>query len=536
MKKTGSARVPKVFKTKDGFTLGRWVSTQRITKDSLSVERRSLLESCKGWTWDLLTDQWNEAFEHLHEYVNKNRSARMTQDFTTKNGFTLGTWVSTQRTTKDSLSVERRSLLESLKGWSWNLFADKWNDGFEQLKHYVKTTGSASGSTSFKTNEGLGLGNWVSRQRKYKNSLSTERRKLLESCKGWSWDPLTDQWNEGFEQLKQYVKTTGSVRVPATFKTNDGFALGCWVSNQRAKKDSLSAECRKLLETSCKDWSWDVLTEQWNEAFEHLQEYVNNNGSARVPTTFTTKDGFNLGQWVSTQRITKDSLSVERRSLLESCKGWTWDLLTDQWNEAFEHLQEYVNNNGSARVSRDAKIQNGFNLGTWIGRQRNTKDSLSVERRSLLESCKGWTWDPLTDQWNEAFEHLQEYVNNNGSARVPKVFKTKDGFALGNWVGRQRDTKDSLSVERRSLLESCKGWSWDSLTDQWNAGFVSLQEFVRKTGSARVPQRFKTQDGFGIGQWVATQRKTKDSLSAQRRSLLESCKGWTWDASNKPTK
>ena len=159
--------------------------------------------------------------------------------------------------------------------------------------------------------------------------------------------------------------------------------------------------------------------------------------------------------------------------------------------------------------------------------------SLSAERRNLLESsCKDWTWDPFTDRWTEGFEYLQDYVKKNGSARVPKRFKTKGGFCLGIWVSGQRKNKDSLSAERRNLLESsCKDWTWNLFDDQWTEGFEYLQEYVKKNGSARVPRRFKAKDGFALGQWVSTQRRYKDSLSAENRNLLESSsKDWAWDA------
>jgi hypothetical protein len=45
-----------------------------------------------------------------------------------------------------------------------------------------------------------------------------------------------------------------------------------------------------------------------------------------------------------------------------------------------------------------------------------------------------------------------------------------------------------------------------------------------------VPQRFKTNDGFPLGQWVATQRKMRDKQSAERKRLLGSLDGWAWDA------
>jgi len=435
---------------------------------------------------------------------------------------------------KDSLSVQGRNLLESSCEYlTLDLLDDQWTEGYEQLKQYVKKNGSTRVPRHFKAEDGFPLGNWVRHQRRNKDSLSAERRNLLESsCKDWSWDPFTDKWNKGFEQLQEYVKQNGSARVPNLFKTKDGFNLGQWVGHQRQNKDSLSSERRKLLESSCKDWSWDPFTDKWNKGFEQLQEYVKQNGSARVPNLFKTKDGFRLGKWVGNQRRNKDSLSAEQRSLLESsCKDWTWDLLDDQWDEGFQRLKQYVNENGSARVPQRFKTKDGFCLGTWVGTQRKNKDSLSAERRKLLESsCKDWSWDPFTDKWNKGFEQLKQYVNENGSARVPATFKTKDGFPLGQWVGVQRRNKDSLSTERRNLLESsCKDWSWDPFTDKWNKGFEQLKQYVKQNGSARVPNLFKTKEGFNLGSWVSTQRKNKDSLSAERRKLLESsCKDWSW--------
>jgi len=528
VKQTGSARVESTFRTKDGFRLGNWVSVQRKNKDLLSVERRNLLESsCKDWSWDLLTDQWNEAFASLQEFVKETGLARVPAAFKTKEGFALGQWVGVQRRNKDSLSAERFRLLESCKDWSWDPLIDQWNERFAQLQDYVKKNGSARGLGKFKTKDGFCLGTWVCNQKTNKDSLSVENRQLLESLNGWSWDLLTDQWNENFEQLQAFARKTGSAHVPRTFKTKDGLKLGNWVKEQRKKKPRLSVECRTLLD-SLNGWSWDPLTDQWNEGFEHLQEFVKKTGSAKVGRHFTTKEGFKLGLWVSNQR---KPLPAKRINLLESCKGWSWDPTTDQWNAGFEHLQEFVKKTGSARPMANLKTKDSYKLGSWVSEQRKHKSRLSIERIKLLESLKDWSWDLLTDQWNERFARLQDFVKKTGSAKVGRHIKTKDGFNLGGWVGTQRYTKDSLSTERRKLLESLNGWSWDPLTDQWNEGFAQLQNYVKKNGSTRGLSNFKTRDGFALGMWVSTQRYTKDSLSTERRKLLEStCKDWTWDA------
>ena len=526
-KKTGAASPPAGFRT-DGFALGTWVSRQRRNKDTINPERIALLEKLKGWSWDPNTDKWTEGFELLKEYTAINGAATLKAKFKTKNGFSLGNWVMTQRTNRDSLSIDKIQLLESLNYWSWDALMDKWTNGFEILKAYTKENGHARPSYDFKTKEGIPLGTWVSTQRKNKDSLSTERIKLLESLKGWSWVALTDRWTEAFEKLKTYTVKTGAARPTTEYNSKDGFALGSWVGTQRSNKASLSTERMKLLE-SLKGWSWDPNTDKWTEGFEILKAYATDNGCVNCPKRYHI-NGFALGSWVGTQRTNKDSLTPERKGLLESLNGWSWDPIADQWHEGFAFAQSYAEKAGSANPTSTYKTNDGFPIGSWVSRQRNNKDTLTPERIALLETLKGWSWDPLTDQWNDGFERLKAYTKENGHARPSKGFKAQDGFPLGQWAGRQRTIKNSLTPDRIALLQSMKGWSWDAFTDKWNDGFERLKAYATKNDHARPPQGFKTLDGYKLGSWVSVQRKNKDKLPKERKRLLESLPGWKWSA------
>ena len=53
---------------------------------------------------------------------------------------------------------------------------------------------------------------------------------------------------------------------------------------------------------------WDVLSEQWEEGFQHLQAYVNEHGHCRVLATHICADGYRLGQWVKVQRRRQDKM------------------------------------------------------------------------------------------------------------------------------------------------------------------------------------------------------------------------------------
>jgi acyl-CoA-binding protein len=263
--------------------------------------------------------------------------------------------------------------------------------------------------------------------------------------------------------------------------------------------------------------------------------YVAQNGDARPLQRYKTVDGFKLGGWISIQRQTRESLSPDRIALLESLKGWSWDPFVDQWNDGYQALKEYVAETGNARPPNSFRTSDGFALGGWLSRQRQSRESLSQDRIALLESLKGWSWDPFVDQWNEGYQALAKYVAQNGDARPTAKFKTKDGFKLGTWVSIQRQKRELLSQDRISRLESLKDWSWDPHTDQWNDGYQALKEYVAESGHARPPNSFRTSDGFALGGWLSRQLQTRELMSQDRIALLESLKGWSWGSKLKQT-
>ena len=96
-----------------------------------------------------------------------------------------------------------------------------------------------------------------SHQRKNKDALSPERKERLEALKGWVWDILEYQWEEGFKNLKAYADEHGHCRVSKRYKTPDGYNLGKWVVRQRGKKDTMSPERRERLK-GLKGWVWSA--------------------------------------------------------------------------------------------------------------------------------------------------------------------------------------------------------------------------------------------------------------------------------------
>lgn len=141
-----------------------------------------------------------------------------------------------------------------------------------------------------------------------------------------------------------------------------------------------------------------LITEQWEQNFNQLLNYVEHHGHARVPQYYTV-DGLRLGMWVVAQRnrYARGTLEDNRVRQLEALPGWTWGPRADQWEEGFRRLAEYVKHNGDARVSQ-GEIVDGFKLGAWAKRQRYDKDSLDTDRARRLEALPGWRWSASGDR------------------------------------------------------------------------------------------------------------------------------------------
>ena len=535
----GDACPPITFTVSD-HRLGAWVAKQRshCNKGRLPKERRQQLEQLPGWSWNPRDDLWEEGFAALEDYVERHGTARVPKD-SYVNGVQLGAWVSSQRGEykKGQLNAERSSRLEALPGWTWNTRKDRWPYWYELLKKFVAEHGHTRLS-AVQTYEGLRLGQWVAQQRHHwnKGTLTPDRILLLEEFPDWIWDALSEQWEDGYRHLQKYSKQHGDALVSQSYRCDDGYKLGQWVTVVRSdyRSGNLSAEREARLQ-SLPGWSWTPRDTRWDFWFGVLEEYVRRNGTARVVRRLNGPENeLKLAHWVQTQRSwhARGGLRPDRAARLDALPGWVWEANEAAWEEGFAHMQKYATKHGNCIVPHSLK-QDGYGLGSWVNNQRTNygKGNLKPEYVKRLESLPGWVWDVNEVKWNEGFRQLVDYMEHHQGTTPPPRYRYDD-YPLGSWVGTQRAVHKAgtLSAERVRRLEALPGWSWDPNADKWDRTYALLKEYAKAHGNIRVPSSYEV-EGIKLRWWIGFQRTNyaEGKLSADRQRQLEALAEWSWN-------
>lgn len=226
--------------------------------------------------------------------------------------------------------------------------------------------------------------------------------------------PNDEQWNTNFQLLEAYVKEHQA------YPSTDSGSLGDWLSNQRRaykrrayNNETLSKERIDSLESLSKwsPWSWDPLTDKWNENFQLLQAYLEGpeNEYNEYPSTNTPD-----GKWLSKQRSLfspaepkpvnnsqKNNLSDEeitrRKNLLKELPNWdSWFLGTgylseDEWLECMEAFLKTIEYSRPPNVLSESPVLYGKKkktekeLGVYV---KNKKRSPSLYKDFLHENNK----------------------------------------------------------------------------------------------------------------------------------------------------
>jgi hypothetical protein len=255
----------------------------------------------------------------------------------------------------------------------------------------------------------------------------------------------------------KYEKRERHCRVPEGH-IEDGLKLNSWVQSQRVKKDNLSKYQLNALNKL--NFIWNTHEENWVNGIRALAMFTAREGHANVLNSHN-EGKFRLGNWLSTQRqkYAKCKLTDAQISALEHC-GVTWNKEGFKWQENIEAFKRFKDREGHTLVPA-SHVENGLKIGFWVMnlRQKKKKELLEINKISELEKLN-FVWDPHREQWNHVFDKLKAFKNREGHCRVVSNHK-EDGFSLGQWVFKQRKTKDSLPPDFVERLDAL-GFVWDA--------------------------------------------------------------------------
>ncbi|XGZ09555.1 Helicase associated domain protein [Peribacillus sp. RS7] len=493
--------------------LAQWMTRQRTLqkKGDLSADKIAALDKL-GFPWDALEEKWNSKYQKLYAYQLEYGNCIVPPTYDKE----LNDWVKKQRKAFHSgmLDEDKKEKLDQLN-FSWSPLEETWNANYISLSEYKKVHGDCNVPARYKENPQLST--WVSDQRKsYKReTLPQEKIEKLEAL-GFVWGVSNNGWNEKFKQLKEFHEINGHTMIPGN---NPKYkSLSAWAKNQRKKHSENKLSEHQLEQLNQLDFVWSVFEERWNDNCESLKKYQQI--MIETPIVMGYEENKELSRWVSIQRgfYHKDELENDRKEKLENI-GFFWSKEDEDWTYQYCFLKLYKEEKG------DCLVPIGFenkDLAYWVSVQRKHFKSgkLEPDKISKLNEL-GFSWHPKMDSWDEKYQMLMEYKNQNGDCLVNKHHPE-----LGAWAIKQRTLYKNgrMKDEKVNKLNEL-GFVWDVVEHVWNERYQELVEYKKEHGDCKVIKRYPV-----LGPWVQSQRKAYNEgrMDKEKIKKLENI-GFTWN-------
>ena len=546
----GNLEVPRRYKTKDGYSLGNWIFTQRKVYSGeqfgiLGEERIRKLDSI-GMVWDSMRElSWHRYYSEAQKYFSNHGDLNTNVNDVTESGIHLGQWICRLRGYRKSgiqrgyLTQERIEALDKL-GMIWDVPDYLWEKNYAACQEYYQTNGNLDIPDRYCSPDGLRIGTWIRKLRKLRQgknvgaAITAEQIKRLDSI-GMVWDNKHDRsWQRGINEARRYFKENGNLDVPATYASPSGFRLGSWIANQRVKgKEKQSAKRQKLLDEMGMIWQ---KSDSWEVRYELVKKYYKEHGSLNMPGNYQS-DGVWLAKWLNEQRQIYignrpgRSLSEDQIQRLEAI-GMNWGNRTHQardkaWNEQYAEARRFYEEHSDLKVPVEYRTESGRRLGTWILRQRKYRkeNKLSNEQIRLLDAI-GMEWE-LNDSWEIGFAHAKQYFEDNKALSVPTSYVCADGYRLGGWISNQRNNHNNpagyhrLTDEQAHRLEAI-GMIWNLSEKRWREAYQHAKNYMEILGGKCWTTNYISPDGYRTGSWMRSQVRTyeRGGVSEDHRRLL----------------
>ena len=351
-------------------------------------------------------------------------------------------------------------------------------------------------------------------------------------------DALTATWDMYYASAKQYYKENGNLEVPARYITEEGYALGSWLNNQKAiRKGTIVG---KLTEDQIQKLDsigmiWDSLDYFWEQNFRLAKEYYLTYGNLDIPTNYKSTDGKHLGNWILRQRqLNKsNSLTEEQVNKLDSI-GMDWmDRVDRIWENGFIEAKNYSEEYGNLSVPKNYRSNTDFPLGIWIQRQRSLyKNNKISENRIKRLTDVGMNWNP--DNWESRFNLAKQYYEEHGNINISQK-EVIQGVWLGKWIVSQKKAmqEGKLTNEQIEMLKTLPMEEVGRKDNRWWSMYEEAKKYYLKFGNLNIPMGYLTSSGKKLSDWIIRQRRNYKlgKMTSEHKEKLDEI-GFIWDLSN----
>lgn len=351
-------------------------------------------------------------------------------------------------------------------------------------------------------------------------------------------DALTATWDMYYASAKQYYKENGNLEVPARYITEEGYALGSWLNNQKAiRKGTIVG---KLTEDQIQKLDsigmiWDSLDYFWEQNFKSAKEYYLTYGNLDIPTNYKSKDGKHLGNWILRQRqlYKSNSLTDEQVKKLDSI-GMDWmDRVDRVWENGFMEAKNYSEEYGNLSVPKNYRSNTDFPLGIWIQRQRSLykNNKISEDRIKRLTDV-GMNWNP--DNWEARFNLVKQYYEEHGNINISQK-EVIQGVWLGKWIVSQKKAMEEgkLTHEQIEMLKTLPMEEVGRKDNRWWSMYEEAKKYYLKFGHLNIPMDYLTSNGKKLSDWIIRQRRNYKlgKMPSEHKEKLDEI-GFIWDLGN----
>ena len=184
----GNLIVTKNYVTPNGIKLGYWIAHLRSNRKrgKLTDDQICRLNQI-GMAWDADEERWRIGYEAALQYSREHGNLNVPSSYETKDGYRLGLWINLKRRQykKGSLTEEQIRNLERI-GMHWEVFAEHWQEMYNEAKAYYETNGNLKVPRNCQTANGYNLNLWLGRMKWERDTLSDGQITAL-SAIGMKW-------------------------------------------------------------------------------------------------------------------------------------------------------------------------------------------------------------------------------------------------------------------------------------------------------------------------------------------------------------